>query len=92
MDSFVILFRQADPAPTADEKQRITAETIAWARLQNEAGHRLDPRILGGTGEITALLFLEARDLSEASTIAASHPAARYGAQVEVRSWGPPAR
>jgi hypothetical protein len=39
---------------------------------------------------ITALLFLEAHDLNEAVQIAESHPALRYGANVEVRPWAPP--
>ena len=39
---------------------------------------------------ITALLFLEARDLEQAADVARSHPALRYGASVEVRAWAPP--
>lgn len=42
-------------------------------------------------GPLTALLFLEARDLEEAVHIARSHPGVRYGASVEVRPWAPPA-
>jgi hypothetical protein len=46
-----------------------------------------------GTGAwpVTALLFLEARDIAEAAEIAAKHPAKEYGASVEVRPWAPPA-
>jgi hypothetical protein len=41
-------------------------------------------------GSITALLFLEARDLAEAADIARAHPALRYGSSVEVRPWDAP--
>jgi hypothetical protein len=41
-------------------------------------------------GPITAILFLEARDLAEAVEVAKAHPALRYGASVEVRPWAPP--
>ena len=34
---------------------------------------------------VTALLFLDARDLDEATTIAASHPAKDYNVAMEVR-------
>lgn len=43
-----------------------------------------------GAGSLTALLFLEARDLAEAVDIAKEHPGLRYGANVEVRPWAPP--
>jgi hypothetical protein len=105
MKTFVILFRQG-PAPLTDaDKQRRTEETAAWARQQNAAGHRLVPHILAPEGVhrarersatqadarlVTALLFLEARDLSEAAQVAESHPALRYGASIEVRPWAPP--
>lgn len=106
MKSFVIIFRQ-DPYPLTDaDKQRRAEETVAWARRQNDAGHKLDPHILtpesarrgsessastpADAWSITALLFLEAHDLSEAVQVAESHPALRYGANVEVRPWAPP--
>jgi hypothetical protein len=104
MKSFVIIFRQ-NPLPLTDaDKQRRAAETAAWARRQNEAGHKLDPHILAPESAhrgssaatpadawpITALLFLEAHDLTEATQVAESHPALRYGADVEVRPWAPP--
>ncbi len=41
-------------------------------------------------GALTALLFLEARDLAQAVEIARAHPGLRYGASVEVRPWAPP--
>jgi len=41
-------------------------------------------------GTLTALLFLEARDLDQAVDVARAHPGLRYGASVEVRPWAPP--
>jgi hypothetical protein len=41
-------------------------------------------------GPITALVFLEARDLADAVDVAKAHPALRYGANVEVRPWAAP--
>lgn len=41
-------------------------------------------------GTITALLFLEARDLAQAEEVARAHPATRYGSSVEIRPWAPP--
>lgn len=106
MKNFVILFRQGPRPLSETEKQRRAEETGAWARHQNSAGHKLDPHILTPESEhrgavmpaqsksdawtITALLFLEARDLKEATQVAESHPALRYGANVEVRQWTAP--
>jgi hypothetical protein len=103
MKTFVIIFRQKPGPLTETDKQRRAEETVAWARAQNAAGHKLDPRILAheserrGTGNsasderlVTALLFLEARDLSEATQVAEAHPALHYGSEVEVRPWAPP--
>jgi hypothetical protein len=108
MKTFVIIFRQGQPAPTPEERQKGANEVVEWAQRVNAAGHKLDPRILapesakpgqqssdsGQTEElpVTALLFLEASDLDEAREIAASHPAVRYRARVEVRPWNPPLR
>ena len=76
-----------------------------WARRVNGTGHQLEPRILTpesalrgpenpatrpDSWPVTALLFLQANDLNEAARIAESHPALRYGAAVEVRSWASP--
>jgi hypothetical protein len=104
MKTFVIIFRQGPQQLTESDKQRRAEETIAWARAQNAAGHNLDPRILAPESEhrgsrnsgndrwpVTALLFLQARDLSEATQVAEAHPAIRYGSEVEVRPWAPPA-
>jgi hypothetical protein len=103
MNTFVIIFRQGPRLLTDADKQRRAEETAVWARGQNEAGHKLDPRILTSENArrgpahdvpdgwpITALLFLQATDLGEAATIAEAHPALRYGASVEVRQWTPP--
>jgi len=106
MKTFVLIFRQKNLQPLTDaEKQSLAKEMGPWARHQNETGRKLDPHILApetmhrgseisaaqsGTWPITALLFLEAHDLSEATQIAESHPGLRYGADVEVRQWGPP--
>ena len=103
MKTFVVIFRQGPQQLTESDKQRRTEATVAWARAQNAAGHKLDPRILApesehrGSGKsandgcpVTALLFLEARDLSEATKIAEAHPAIHYGSEVEVRPWAPP--
>jgi hypothetical protein len=105
MKTFVIIFRQGSQQLTEADKERRAQETTAWAKAQNAAGHKLDPRILAPESEhrgsansasderpITALLFLEARDLSEATQVAEAHPALRYGSEVEVRPWAPPAR
>ncbi len=106
MKQFVIIFRQGPRTLTEADKQRRSEETTPWARRQNDVGHKLEPRILGPEGAhrgldgsaatpadawpITALLFLEARDLNEATQVAESHPGLRYGARVEVRPWAPP--
>jgi hypothetical protein len=105
MNTFVIIFRQGPRTLTDSDKQRRAEETTVWARRHNEAGHKLDPRILvpdsahrghrtavaaDDAWPVTALLFLEANDLSEATEIAEAHPALGYGASVEVRPWAPP--
>jgi hypothetical protein len=106
MKTFVIIFRQGPRQLTDFDKQHRAEETTEWALRQNGAGHKLDPHILAPESvhrgpetstanssdawPVTALLFLEARDLSEATQVAESHPALRYGANVEVRPWGRP--
>ena len=50
----------------------------------------IDGTQLAPAAAFTALLFLEARDLSEAAEVAEAHPAIRYGSEVEVRPWAPP--
>ena len=106
MNTFVIIFRQSPRPLTEADKQRRAEETGVWARHQNSAGHKLDPHILrpesayrgpdnsaitqAEAWPITALLFLEAQDLSEAARVAEAHQALRYGGNVEVRPWARP--
>ena len=107
MNTFVIIFRQGPQTLTPADLQRRAEETSMWARRQNEAGHKLDPHILAPARErrgaaiddgagidtwpITAILFLEARDLAEATNVGEQHPAIAYGANVEIRPWSSPA-
>jgi len=109
MKTYVIIFRQGPHKLTDADLARRQQEVSAWAREQNAAGHKLEPRILApevqrpavnADGEqgigvnawpITALLFLQANDLSDAAKVAASHPAKHYNASVEVRPWAGPA-
>ncbi len=105
MKQFVILFRQGPFNLTEIAKTHRQAAISLWAREQNARGHRLEPRSLEAsvtrpgvefTGDeygkwpVTALLFLDARDLDEATTVAASHPAQNYNVAMEVRPWSPP--
>jgi hypothetical protein len=105
MNHFVLIFRQRPGALTAEEVERRFREVRAWAETQNAAGHALDPRILTAESErleppggappsnevpVTAILFVEARDLADAVAVARSHPALRFGAAIEVRTWAPP--
>ena len=108
MNTYVILFRQGPRPLTDDEIQRRAQETSVWARSVTAAGHTLDPRILAAesrlcppasetaapaTGPaVIALLFLEARDLDEATRVAETHPGRRYGSTLEVRPWTAPVR
>ena len=102
MKPFVILFRQGPRQLGADALARRQQEIVAWARIQNDAGHKLEPRALSPEAvhpgiekvtdawPVTALLFLDARDLEQAADIARSHPANHYGVSVEVRPWSSP--
>ncbi len=105
MNTFVIIFRRRPPALSDADRRRLNEETSVWARTQNDAGHQLDPRILqadravagvdpaevqDGGGSVSALLFLEARDLPEATRVAEAHPGLRCGFNVEVRPWTKP--
>lgn len=106
MQKFVLLFRQDPHALTAVDQTRRQTAIGAWARAQNAAGHKLEPRTLApdvtrpglatsaeaaGAWPLVALVFLEARDLAEATQIAAVHPAKDFNTSVEVRPWSPPA-
>ena len=105
MKQFVILFRQGPLDLTDAVKSRRQVAISLWAREQNARGHRLEPRSLlpsvtrpsiemsgeeYGKWPVTALLFLDARDLDEATALAASHPAKDYNVALEVRPWSPP--
>ncbi len=106
MKQFVILFRQGPFNLNEVVKAHRQAAISFWAREQNARGHRLEPRSLApsitrpgveftgdeyGKWPVTALLFLDARDLDEATAIAASHPAKDYNIAMEVRPWSAPA-
>jgi hypothetical protein len=105
MKPFVILFRQGPHPLTDADKSRRQAAISAWAREQNAAGHKLEPRSLApsftrpgitvpieavGQWPVTALLFIDARDLDEATAVAASHPAKDFNVSMEVRPWSSP--
>jgi hypothetical protein len=105
MQQFVILFRQGPFSLSQAAKARRQAAISLWAREQNARGHRLEPRSLApsftrpgievsgddyGKWPVSALLFLAAHDLDEATAIAASHPAKDYNVAMEVRAWAPP--
>ncbi len=105
MKQFVILFRQGPFNLNEVVRAHRQAAISLWAREQNARGHRLEPRSLApsitrpgveftgdeyGKWPVTALLFLDARDLDEATAIAASHPAKDYNVAMEVRPWSAP--
>jgi hypothetical protein len=105
MQQFVILFRQGPFNLTEIAKAHRQAAISLWAREQNARGHRLEPRSLlpsitrpgveftgdeYGRWPVTALLFLDACDLDEATAIAASHPDQKYNVAMEVRPWTSP--
>jgi hypothetical protein len=105
MHPFVILFRQGPFDFTEAIKARRQTAITLWARERNAAGHRLEPRSLApsltrpgitvsseafGEWPVTALLFLDAKDLDEATAIAATHPAKDYNVSLEVRPWSAP--
>lgn len=105
MASFVLIFRQGPHPLTETDRVRRQAAIIAWAKEQNAAGHKLEPRALApdvarpgleapaeaaGAWPITALVFLQAADLAEAARIADVHPAKHFNVSVEVRPWSSP--
>jgi hypothetical protein len=105
MQDFVLIFRLTRALSNADRAE-LTDQTRGWAGKYNNAGHLLEPRMLGsdqgvlgtsgdalcGSIPLTALLFLKARDRDEAMSIAAGHPGLQYGASIEVRDWSGPER
>jgi hypothetical protein len=105
MKQFVILFRQGPYLFTEAGRARRQDAIIAWARELNARGHRLEPRTLApsftrpgievsqddyGRWPVSALLFIDAHDLHEATAIAATHPAKDYNVSLEVRPWSSP--
>ncbi|MBI2517036.1 MAG: hypothetical protein HYV95_08980 [Opitutae bacterium] len=50
MKQFVIIFRQGPRTLTEADLARRQSEVSAWARVQNAAGHKLEPRILAPDG------------------------------------------
>lgn len=105
MQNFVLLFRQGPQVLTEADQARRQAAIRDWARTQNAAGHKLEPRSLApisaqpglaatteatGIWPLIAMVFLEARDFDEATRIAAAHPAKDFQTDVEVRPWSAP--
>ena|SRR5215831_7635059 len=101
---FVFIFRQGPARFSDEEQERRTEEVRHWALEQIKQGRNLEPRTLGdeshrlgedarnegGGGIVVALNFIEATDISEAVSIAKTHPGLRYGVRIEVRSWMDP--
>src|SRR3954470_1350979 len=98
MKQFVILFRQGPYNLSEAGKARRQGAISMWAREQNARGHRLEPRSLApsftrpgievtddefGKWPVTALLFLDATDLDQATALAATHPAKDYNVSME---------
>lgn len=91
---------------TPAQNQQLAAEMPAWVQCQEGEQRKFDPRILTresprvsaeketgvppGSWPIGALLFVEATDLADATRVAESHPALKFGASVEVRAWTAP--
>jgi hypothetical protein len=107
MNTYVIVFRRGRAALSETEQQQLGQAIGPWAAAQNEAGYRLEPRLLTAEARhygphaalaeadalpVTALLFLDARDLDEAARVAQSHPGMHYGFSIEVRAWSGPQR
>lgn len=102
MKLYVVIFRQGPATLTEAESARRQQAIVTWAVRHQAAGHQLEPRALdaevrrpgvaapaetSGLWPIVALVFLEARDIDEAATIAADHPAKHYNVSTEVRPW-----
>lgn len=69
---------QLEPHILAPEGQSITPEGATLPVRASEPG------------AISAILFLRARDLAQATELARAHPGVRFGASVEIRPWAPP--
>jgi len=103
-ESFVFIFRQGTRRLTEAEQTQRTEEVRTWALQKLKENRGFDPRILGEEGyrlptvttgdlrdgSVTALNFIEAKDLNEAVEIAKTHPGLRYGISIEVRPWRDP--
>jgi hypothetical protein len=102
MSGFVVLFRPTAPPLSEQASDQLRKETDAWANEQNDAGYKLGLHILKSdavhrgadapaNGDwVSALLFLEASSLAEATHVAKVHPAGRYGFGLEIRPWTRP--
>jgi hypothetical protein len=102
--SFVFIFRQGPTRLSDEEQKQRTEEVRGWALEQIKQGRNLEPRVLGDEsyrlvedarnqsddGTVVALNFIEATDITEAVSIAKTHPGLRYGIRIEVRSWMDP--
>ena len=102
--NFVFIFRQGPTRLSDEEQKQRTQEVRGWALEQMKQSRNLEPRILGDEsyrlgedarnkgddGIVVALNFIEATDISEAVSIAKTHPGLRYGVRIEVRSWMDP--
>jgi hypothetical protein len=91
---------------TPAQNQQLGAEMPPWVQRQNSEGRKFDPRILArenahvgaekdagippDSWPLSALLFVEASDLADATRVAESHPALKFGVSVEVRPWTAP--
>jgi hypothetical protein len=90
MPKFALIFRQS-PFPMTDEvKHRRAKEVAAWANHLRDAGHTLEPHLLGDEhvlvapdgasaakdigDPIVAILVFDAPSFEEAREIAATHP------------------
>jgi hypothetical protein len=102
--SFVFIFRQGPTRLSDEDQKQRTEEVRDWALEQIKQGRNLEPRVLGDEsyrleedarnqsddGTVVALNFIEATDITEAVSIAKTHPGLRYGIRIEVRSWMDP--
>lgn len=106
MQKFVIIFRQGPFDLTDELKAKRQAAIATWAKAQNAAGHKLEPRSIAsesarpglvapegasGAWPVSALVFLEAHSLADAEAVAAAHPAKNFNVSTEVRPWSTPA-
>jgi hypothetical protein len=72
------------------EERKLDPHILTGENRQLRPDGRHGPVSVSEEGNVTAIVFLEARDFAEAVKIAESHPGLRYGVSIEVRPWGPP--